>query len=77
MIIVKIGQFDKALMFSLNAYNGRLDKAEMPCILHPLRIAAEFAGRETWAAIALLHDVVEDTLDTDRQITLPDNRERI
>jgi (p)ppGpp synthase/HD superfamily hydrolase len=68
-------QFDKALMVSVNAYNRRLDKAGVPYVLHPLRIAAKFPDNEPWAVIARLHDVVEDTLDNNRQITLPDIEE--
>jgi hypothetical protein len=72
MIISTTNQFDKALMVSLTAHSGRLDKAGLPCILHPLRIAAKFPGNEAWGVIALLHDVVGDTFDTYGQITLPD-----
>jgi hypothetical protein len=59
MIISKTAIFDKALMFSLNAYNGRLDQAGVPRNFHRLRIVTEFGDKETWAAVALLHDVVE------------------
>jgi (p)ppGpp synthase/HD superfamily hydrolase len=59
-------------MVALTAYNRRLDKTGLPSILHPLRIAARFPDNEPWAVIALLHGVVEDTLDTYHQITLPD-----
>jgi hypothetical protein len=72
MIIGTTSQFDKALMVSLTAHAGRLDKAGRPYILHPLRVAARFPGNEASAVIALLHDVVEDTFDTYRQIILPD-----
>jgi hypothetical protein len=72
MIIRTTNQFDKALMVSLTAHGGRLDKAGRPYILHPLRVAAKFPGNEAWAVIALLHDVVGDTFDTYGQVTLPD-----
>jgi hypothetical protein len=72
MIIANTNQFDKALLVSLTAYSGRLDRAGRPYILHPLRIAGKFPDNEDWAVIALLHDVVEDTFDTYCQITLPD-----
>ena len=72
MLMNTTNQFDKALMVALNAHSGRQDKAGLPNILHPLRIAAKFPGNEAWAVIALLHDVVEDTFDTYRQITLAD-----
>ena len=71
-MIISTNQFDKALMVALTSYSGRLDKAGLPYILHPLRVAAKFPGNEPWAVIALLHDVVEDTFDTYCQITLAD-----
>ena len=69
-MIISTNHFDKALMVALTSYSGRLDKAGLPHILHPLRVAAKFPGNEPWAVIAPLHDVVEDTFDTYRQITL-------
>jgi len=72
MTISTANQFDKALMVSLTACSGRLDRAGLPYILHPLRVAAKFPSNEPWAVIALLHDVVEDTFDTYCQVTLAD-----
>ena len=42
------------------AHHGQTDRAGVPYILHPARVAAEFTD-EARACVAWLHDVVEDT----------------
>lgn len=49
-----------ALQRALTAYAGKVDKAGQPYILHPLRLQAQFSDQVT-KAIALLHDVIEDS----------------
>lgn len=51
---------EKALEVALKAHRGQRDKAGQPYILHPLRVMHAVAGEEA-RAVALLHDVVEDT----------------
>ncbi len=50
----------KALTIAYNAHNGQLDKAGLPYIAHPLHLAEQMPD-EISTAVALLHDVVEDT----------------
>lgn len=65
---------DKALELAVNAHAGQVDKAGRPYILHCLRVAAKFAGDDTLYCIAILHDVVEDTLGKPNQISVSDLR---
>jgi len=53
----------KAIEISVGAHNGQIDKSGMPYILHPLRVMAEFKDPYLMA-IAVLHDVIEDTAVT-------------
>ncbi|MDF5940609.1 GTP pyrophosphokinase [Pseudomonas aeruginosa] len=49
-----------ALQRALSAYMGKVDKAGMPYILHPLRLMARFTDPFE-QAVSLLHDVIEDS----------------
>jgi (p)ppGpp synthase/HD superfamily hydrolase len=49
-----------ALKLALNAHSGQTDKAGRPYILHPLRIMHQMDTDEE-RAVALLHDVIEDS----------------
>ena len=51
---------EKLLEIALKAYIGKKDKAGKTYILHPLRIMAKMTT-EKEMAIALLHDVIEDS----------------
>jgi (p)ppGpp synthase/HD superfamily hydrolase len=51
---------ETALEIALSAYRGKLDKAGKPYILHPLRLMAKMNTDEEMA-VALLHDVIEDS----------------
>ena len=51
---------EKSLQIALKAYAGQRDKAGKTYILHPLRIMAKMATEEEMA-VALLHDVIEDS----------------
>jgi (p)ppGpp synthase/HD superfamily hydrolase len=51
---------EKSLKIALKAYSGKKDKAGKTYILHPLRIMAKM-GTEEEMAVALLHDVIEDS----------------
>jgi (p)ppGpp synthase/HD superfamily hydrolase len=55
---------EKAIKFAVDAHAGVLDKGGQPYILHPLRVlimAQQLGLDEVAQAIAVLHDVVEDT----------------
>jgi (p)ppGpp synthase/HD superfamily hydrolase len=51
---------EKSLEIALKAYRGQTDKAGETYILHPLRLMAKMDTKEEMA-VALLHDVVEDS----------------
>lgn len=51
---------ETALEIALAAYAGKTDKAGKTYILHPLRIMANMETEEEMA-VALLHDVIEDS----------------
>lgn len=50
----------KAMMAAYHAHHGQLDRAGLPYIHHPLHLAEQMQD-ELSTAVALLHDVVEDT----------------
>lgn len=57
------------------AHAGQTDKAGLDYILHPLQVAAEVTTDEE-KAVALLHDIIEDTDVTASELLakgLPDN----
>ena len=56
----------KALVISFNAHKEQVDKSGMPYVYHPYRIAEQM-NDEYSTCVALLHDVIEDT-----DITLKD-----
>lgn len=51
---------EKALAIALQAYAGKKDQVGQAYILHPLRLMAEVED-ETSMAVALLHNVIEDS----------------
>lgn len=58
-----------ALMLSYQLHNGQVDKAGMPYIFHPYRVAENMEKYrkhdvERLTIVALLHDCVEDTMLT-------------
>lgn len=64
----------KAILLCFEAHAGQLDKSGLPYVLHPLHLAEQMPD-EVSAAVALLHDVVEDTpctLDKLRELGFPD-----
>ena len=50
----------KAFDIACEAHRGQVDKSGVPYILHPLRVAKNMPS-DVLTAVALLHDVVEDT----------------
>ena len=64
-----------ALEIAKEAHAGQTDKAGLDYILHPLQVAAEVTTDEE-KAVALLHDIIEDTDVTASELLakgLPDN----
>jgi (p)ppGpp synthase/HD superfamily hydrolase len=53
----------KAIIIATNAHNGQIDKAGKPYIFHPLHIMLQMDDEDS-RIVAVLHDVVEDTLVT-------------
>ena len=63
-LFVSTDQGDRAKDIATKAHEGQVDKAGMPYIDHPRRVAervAQVDGRPEAIAVAWLHDVVEDT----------------
>lgn len=64
-----------AFEIAKEAHAGQTDKAGLDYILHPLQVAAEVTTDEE-KAVALLHDIIEDTDVTASELLakgLPDN----
>lgn len=64
-----------AFEIAKEAHAGQTDKAGLDYILHPLQVAAEMTTDEE-KAVALLHDIIEDTDVTASELLargLPDN----
>lgn len=60
---------NKAIEIAARAHAGQLDKSGQPYILHPLRVMLNLKDPEA-RIVAVLHDVIEDTL-----VTLPQIKE--
>jgi len=58
---------EQSLQIALDAYRGQTDKAGETYILHPLRLMARMDTKEEMA-VALLHDVVEDSEYTSQML---------
>ena len=66
-LFVSSDQGDRAKDIATKAHEGQVDRAGMPYIDHPRRVAervAQVDGRPEAIAVAWLHDVVEDTATT-------------
>lgn len=59
---------EKALEVARVAHAGQVDKGGAPYILHPMAVADGVCG-DTAKAVALLHDVAEDTSITIEDLT--------
>lgn len=58
-----MGTLERAIALAAAAHAGQTDKAGAPYITHPLRVMARVSG-DTKQIVAVLHDVVEDTIVT-------------
>ena len=72
-------QLQEAIKLAVSAHDGQVDKAGLPYILHPMRVMMAVANEakanplkgytvEELMIAAILHDVVEDTQVTLKQI---------
>ena len=50
----------KAIKLCFDAHKDQLDKSGLPYVFHPFHLAEQMTD-ETTTAVALLHDVIEDT----------------
>ena len=50
----------KAIKLCFEAHKDQLDKSGLPYVFHPFHLAEQMTD-ETTTAVALLHDVIEDT----------------
>ena len=60
MNITKQSMFDIALSIATEAHRGQFDKAGVDYIEHPIYVASQVVTEEE-KAVALLHDVIEDS----------------
>jgi len=61
----------KALEIAIDAHDGQMRKSGEPYIIHPILVAvitARFSNDETMVQAALLHDVIEDTSFTVKEL---------
>jgi (p)ppGpp synthase/HD superfamily hydrolase len=63
-------RISRAISLAAEAHDGQLDKQGFPYIYHPLRVMeAVWRVGESYAIVAVLHDVIEDTdYDLDTQV---------
>lgn len=57
----------KAMKIAYNAHHGQTDKSGAPYIFHPIHLAEQMPDEKS-CAVALLHDVAEDTPVTLRDL---------
>ncbi len=60
--------FDKALRLAVHAHAGHVDRAGRPYLLHVLQVAGGCSDDLMAATVAALHDVVEDSTLTLRDL---------
>jgi len=63
-------KLDTAIKLAVRAHDGQVDKIGDPYIFHVMRVAASFINEPFLQGIALLHDVIEDS-----DLTLRDLRD--
>ncbi|MBQ8356466.1 MAG: bifunctional (p)ppGpp synthetase/guanosine-3',5'-bis(diphosphate) 3'-pyrophosphohydrolase [Clostridia bacterium] len=65
--MIYTAQTKKALLLCFEAHRDQVDKSGMPYVFHPFHLAEQMTDEQTTVA-ALLHDVVEDTSYTFRDL---------
>lgn len=61
-------QLQLAIDIAVEAHSGQYDKGGKPYILHPLHLMNQLIYDPELAAIAVLHDVIEDTYVTEEAL---------
>lgn len=64
-----MNQIEKALYLAYSYHDGQLDKGEHPYILHPIYVSMQFKS-ENERVVAILHDIIEDTEVTEKQLRI-------
>ncbi len=64
-----MGTLERAILIAAQAHEGQKDKSGAPYILHPLRMMMRMESEAAMIA-AVLHDVVEDSLEQRGRICL-------
>ncbi|MCL1913526.1 MAG: GTP pyrophosphokinase [Eubacteriaceae bacterium] len=59
----------KAMIIAFSAHKEQIDKSGMPYIYHPIHLAEQF-DTEDEIIVALLHDVIEDTIITLEELSI-------
>jgi len=67
---------EKAIQIALDAHRGKIDKGGSPYILHPLRVMLSMETVEE-KIVAILHDVIEDSIVTIDDLRAENFSERI
>jgi (p)ppGpp synthase/HD superfamily hydrolase len=62
-----VANLEEAILLAVQSHRGQKDKSGAPYILHPLRLMLQQKDEVTMA-VAILHDVVEDTPVTLEQL---------
>jgi len=55
-----MSMIEEAIRFAGDAHAGQMDKGQVPLILHPLHVMSQMTS-DTARVVAVLHDVLEDT----------------
>lgn len=58
----------RALVLATEAHKGQVDKLGNDYIEHPKRVASKFTHDPDLETVALLHDILEDTVVTEKQL---------
>lgn len=62
-----MSRYTNILNFIIEKHNGQKDKAGVPYVFHPINVAL-LCERESEKIVALLHDVLEDTDATEKDL---------
>jgi (p)ppGpp synthase/HD superfamily hydrolase len=59
---------EQAIKIATEAHAGQIDKCGEPYIFHPLRVMMTVQGTPIYRVVAVLHDVLEDTSTTVKEL---------
>ena len=63
-------QLSNAIFIAVNSHRDQFDKGGKPYILHCIHLMGQFLHDPELAAIAVLHDVIEDTSTTAKDLIM-------